>query len=597
MFTSFLKDHSFSEYDFSHEFFPDICDREYWDNYSGADIIAAAEKYYDYAWPPIKASLFMEFKRSGNRVCMEDVHFERRAALSALVMGELKENRGRFLSQIVDGLFSICEESFWGLSAHWYKEVGNIPTPYAPYIDLFAAETAEHLAMACYLLRTPLLDFCPEILERVDRELEIRIKAPYLAHKDFHWMGYEIKPANWNPWILSNILTVFLLTEKDKDRLDIALEKMFCEIQHYYDAIPNDGGCDEGVHYWDRAGGALFEFVYQIKLASGGALNLFGDEKLCNIGLYMKNAHIHGARFICFADCSQTKKTSLLPMIYGYGKESGRQELRKLAKAVFLDSDTKEFEPMVNIRRNLLFHDLYADMLKSTDVDGFSKERLSVMNELQVATLCEGEWILAAKGGNNAESHNHNDVGSFCLYRNGEAVLCDVGTGVYSRKNFSPQRYEIPWVRSLTHNLPVINGMEEKNGKEYAADLFEAEEGRVKISFAAAYPDGAKILSLVRTCNLSEQGLSFTDKFKFSGEEKRVTEALVTTLSVKTYAESVILGEKYRISASGAIPKTEFISFEGDANLTSSWGCDGLTRITFDFENVESVTVSIEKLQ
>ena len=593
MFKSFLASHSLSEYDFTHRIFPDISDREYWDNYSGTGIIESAEKYLDYSWPPIKASHFMEFKRSGNRVCMEDVHFERRAALTALAMGELKENKGRFLSQIVDGLFSICEESYWGLSAHWYKEVGNIPTPYAPYIDLFAAETAEHLAMACYLLRTPLLDFCPEILERVDRELEIRIKAPYLAHKDFHWMGYEIKPANWNPWILSNILTVLLLSEKDKKRLELALLKTFCEIQHYYDAIPSDGGCDEGVHYWDRAGGALFEFVYQLKLASGGALDMFGDEKLRNMGLYMKNAHIYGAHFITFADSSRTKKTHLIPLIYGYGKETDALILKKLAKAVFFDSDTKEFEPGVNIRRNILFHDLYTDMLSGADADGFIKEKLSVMNELQVATLSEGEWILAAKGGHNAESHNHNDVGSFCLYRNGEAVLCDVGTGVYSRKNFSPQRYEIPWVRSLTHNLPLVNGFEEKNGAEYAADLFEAEEGKVKISFAGAYPEDAAINSLIRTCALTSSGLSYTDEYKFYGKENKVTEALVTTLSPRIVGDRVILDERYSVSANGSVPKIEFISFEGDRNLTSAWGCDGLFRITLEFENVESVTVTV----
>ncbi|MBR5140837.1 MAG: heparinase II/III family protein, partial [Clostridia bacterium] len=416
---------------------------------------------------------------------------------------------------------------------------------------------------------------------------------PYLTHKDFHWMGYEIKPANWNPWILSNILTVFLLTEKDNAVLNAAIEKMFCEIQHYYDALPKDGGCDEGVHYWDRAGGALFEFVYQLKLASGGALDMFYDEKLCNIGLYMKNAHIQGAQFINFADSSKAKKTSLIPLIYGYGKQTGAQILKKLARTVFCDSDKKEFEPMVNVRRNILFHDLYTEMLSDAEADGFLKEKVSLMSELQVAVLSEGEWILAAKGGHNAESHNHNDVGSFCLYLNGEAVLCDVGTGVYSRKNFSSRRYEIPWVRSLTHNLPVINGVEEKNGAEYFADIFDAEAGRVKISFAKAYPENAGIVSLVRTCNLSESGLSYTDEYEFAGNDNKVSEALVTTLSARVDGECVILGEKYVIRAQGAVPKIEFISFEEDRNLTPAWGCEGLNRITFDFENVKAVTVTV----
>ena len=63
----------------------------------------------------------------------------------------------------------------------------------------------------------------------------------------------------------------------------------------------------------------------------------------------------------------------------GYGKETDALILKKLAKAVFFDSDTKEFEPVVNIRRNILFHDLYTDMLSGADADGFIKEKLSTM--------------------------------------------------------------------------------------------------------------------------------------------------------------------------------------------------------------------------
>ena len=34
---------------------------------------------------------------------------------------------------------------------------------------------------------------------------------------------------------------------------------------------------------------------------------------------------------------------------------------------------------------------------------------------------------LAAKGGHNAESHNHNDVGHFIVYADGRPVLIDIG--------------------------------------------------------------------------------------------------------------------------------------------------------------------------
>ena len=595
MFTEFLKNHKLSEFDLTHPLFSDVTDREYWSGYRANSIIERAEKYLDYEWPSIKASLFMEFKKSGNRVCMEDVHFERRNALVFLVMGELKENKGRFLPQIVDGLFSTCEESFWGLSAHWYKRVGNIPTPYEPYIDLFAAETAEHLVMAATLLRAPLLDFCPEILDRIERELEIRIKAPYLSHKDFHWMGYEITPANWNPWILSNILTVFLLTEKDHARLERALLKMLSEIQFYYDAIPEDGGCDEGVHYWTRAGASLFEFIYQLKLASGGALDLFDDRKIRNIGLYTQNAHISGARFICFADCSETKKAEIAPFIYGYGRETKTPALISLAKEVFRDGGEQDQELCYTIRRNIICADLISELRSRGDITPYVGDRVAYMKDLEIATLREGRWILAAKGGHNAESHNHNDVGTFSLYFDGEPILCDLGTGVYSKKTFSPERYEIPWVASVTHNVPEINGIGEKNGREYAASDFGAEEGRISISFGGAYPADAGVLSVLRSCALDEGGLTLTDEFEFTGEGKRVSESFVTTLPARIDGSSVIIGDQYRISVSHGEPRVEFFSFEGDRNLVSSWGCDGATRITFDFEKQEKIIAKISK--
>ena len=38
---------------------------------------------------------------------------------------------------------------------------------------------------------------------------------------------------------------------------------------------------------------------------------------------------------------------------------------------------------------------------------------------------------MAAKGGNNGESHNHNDVGSFLYLAGDEMLLTDLGAGEY----------------------------------------------------------------------------------------------------------------------------------------------------------------------
>ena len=601
MFISFLKEHKFSEYDFSHKLFPDVTDREYWDNFKVEGLIEKAESFLDYSWPIISATAFMEFKRSGNRLVMEKTFFERRHALSNLVFAELVENKGRFLPNIVNGIYAICEESFWGVSAHWHPEtkICNIPDITKPYIDLFAAETAENIAMTYYLLNKPLSEYCPEILERMEYEIERRAKTPYLGNTDFWWMGYERRPNNWNPWILSNLLSVFLLTEKDKTRLETALSKMFTEIQHYYDALPADGGCDEGPAYWSKAGACLFEFLYEIKLATGGALNLFDDEKLRGVVSYMKKVHIKDANFICVADGTADPKSGAGPLIYAFGRETGQRDIVDLGSEVAL-SDPKNAHSVLgtrgeSCRRKILSYDWICEIEKNGSKH-VAHPPLELMSELQVACLRRGDWFLCAKGGHNQESHNHNDVGSFSLYYDGAPVLCDVGIGTYTKQTVSPQRYEIPWVRSLTHNIPVINGAEQKPGKEYRADTFTATEGGITVSFAEAYCADAGVDSLVREYSLSEDGLSFTDKFGYTSDRRKVREALLTSLDVEMDGNSAVIAGKYRVTADGATPKTEFISFEGDPKLMTPWKTEGVTRITFDFDNKSEITVKIAKI-
>ena len=67
---------------------------------------------------PLPASLMLEYVRIGNRSNYEAVSFEKRERLFTLSLAEAIEQKGRFTNAIVDGVWSICEESFWGVPAH-----------------------------------------------------------------------------------------------------------------------------------------------------------------------------------------------------------------------------------------------------------------------------------------------------------------------------------------------------------------------------------------------------------------------------------------------------------------------------------------------
>lgn len=598
MFKSFLNNAKISDYDFSEKIYPAADDRAFWDSFPVNRLFPNAEAKLDYAWPPIKATDFMEFKKSGNRKIMENIHFERRRVLSELVFAELAENKGRFLPQIVNGIFTICEESYWGLSAHWYAETGNIPSPEYPYIDLFAAETAEHLAAIYAMLYDKLYDFCPEILARIEYETERRIKVPYLTHRDYWWMGYGKKlPNNWNPWIISNVMTVFLVTEKNKPRLFEAIKKMLGELQIYYDFLPADGGCDEGPGYWGRAGASLFESVYQLKLATCGKLDLMGDEKYKNICAYMKKAHIARGFFVNFADAHQSENRGVFPLIYGFARETKQSDIMNFAIAMNSECGSPAVIWDQNLRRMIFTYDFINDMKNREAVLPVHGE-LEYLPELEVASIRRGELFLAVKGGHNHEHHNHNDVGSFVLYDGITPILIDVGIGVYTRFTFdNSTRYSmIPWTQSHYHNLPVINGIEQKYGDQFRSSGFEAKNGIITVSFANAYPEKAGINEAIREMYLTDGGMALTDRFD-SDKAPDVTEYFMTALPVRIEENLAYIGENYVLSTNIGVIESEFISFDGDQNLKNDWKTEGVTRISVKAKNAEKIQMSINKIK
>ena len=596
MFKTIIKNTDLSTLDFSGRLFPDVNDRAFWDAHYDEVIIAEAEKHMEYDWPIIKATDYMEFKKTGDRMIMEDIHFARRRALVCLSLGELMENKGRFLPQITNGIFTICEESYWGVSAHWFGAPGNIQSPEYPYIDLFAGETAENLAFISVLLRDPLLAFCPEIIDRIDYEMERRIFVPYLTHRDFWWMGYFKKVNNWNPWILSNVLSAFLLLERNPLRLRKAIEKILTEVTHYYDCMPADGGCDEGPGYWIRAGASLFEVLYQLKVATGGKLDLFVDEKVRNIGSYITKVYVGNGKVANFGDGSQN--LSSITMIYAYGKETNQPQMCALAaEAVKLKKKVSHIRLSVDticIRRSLLDLSLRQEIL-NTDTP-FSPPALYYLPNLQVATLRNNGFVLGAKGGNNGEFHNHNDVGNFILYDNGTPVLVDAGVGDYTRQTFGKERYTIWTMQSGYHNLPTVNGIDQHDGWKFRADSFLAEEGRVTTSLPKAYPEESGLGDFTRTLQLGEAELSVTDRFTFVGENGSVVEHLMTPYCPEVKDNVVILDGKYEISCDGGAISVEDVRFDGNKKLELSWKSAVLYRINIAFEKQETVTIRVRRI-
>ncbi len=123
--------------------------------------------------------------------------------------------------------------------------------------------------------------------------------------------------------------------------------------------------------------------------------------------------------------------------------------------------------------------------------------------------------FVAAKGGFNNESHNHNDVGTFSLYVNTIPVIIDAGVGTYTKQTFGKDRYTIWTMQSNYHNLPMISGVPQKFGQEYKATNTVCNEKKRMFStdIATAYPAEAKVKSWVRSYKLDDRKLVVADNY------------------------------------------------------------------------------------
>ena len=497
--------------------YPPVEDRDAWAAITDATrdaLIADASKRIGMSWPELPATVFLDFARNGDRSRYEAPHFARRVALIQLVLGECASGDGRFLDDIVNGIWALCEESFWGVSAHSYSRrfERGLPDTSFPVVDLFAAETGSLLAWTHYLLRSALSADLPVVLDRIEREVQARILVPYRTVDDWMWLGLTPRgdgrpPNNWNPWIHSNVLAANLLLEPDDGTRAATVDRALAGIDAFLSGYHSDGGCDEGISYWGRAGGSLFDCLDLLARASNDALNAFDIPLVQEIGRYVYRAHIGREWYVNFAD-GAAKATPDVGVIYQYGKRIG--DSRLMAQAAEAER-TRHGLPETKLSIGRVLASTFDPLPEDVAAQPAPLIRDAWMDGIQVLTAREREGtteglFLAAKGGHNAESHNHNDVGHFIVGLDGAPVLIDVGVETYTRKTFSEQRYEIWTMQSAYHSLPTIDGHQQMAGAEFRAhdvvtDITE-DAAMLALDIAAAYPPEAGIRSWRRAVRL-----------------------------------------------------------------------------------------------
>ncbi len=586
--------------------FPKISDRNGWlkaDKNMMNAFLQKAVTYLNYEWPSLPATKSLLIERTGDRSEYETISFKKREVLGTLLLAEIYENKGKFIDPIINGVWSICEESFWGAPAHLpkTKAYSGLMDVSAPFVELFCAETSTFLSWVDYFVGDKLDAVSPQIRKRIYYEVNNRIFLPLMTNPH-GWMTKNANgrpPNNWNPWICSNWLNATLLLEKDETKRINMVAKILTVLDEFVNPYPNDGGCDEGPGYWGAAAASLYDNIAMLNLASNNSFNYaFADDKIKNMGRFIYRAQIGKEYFLNFAD-ADPKPGMAANMIYRYGKDINDSDMMKFGAFYRKPEDG-------SINRFQYFRNLFALFIQDeyrAALQGLPLPANVWLPDLQVMLARDKEGtsdglFIAAKGGNNDESHNHNDIGNYVIYYNGLPVLIDVGRGTYTRKTFSDKRYEIWYNCSNFHNTPTVNGETQISGASFKANNVKYKEDKTFAEFsldiARAYSEKAMINSWQRTIRLNRgKNVEVNDNISLEKADK-ITEHLMTCypsevikpgevvihyqLNTSEAKDFVIQYNSKKLQAT--IEKIPLVAME-DKGILEKWG-DNIYRINFN---------------
>jgi hypothetical protein len=248
-----------------------------------------------------------------------------------------------------------------------------------------------------------------------------------------------------------------------------------------------------------------------------------------------------------------------------------------------------------------MLYRLLADIftVKTEPPADFHAPELNWFEGIQVLTARDSDntakgLFFTAKGGNNGESHNHNDVGNFLLYADCVPALVDAGVEQYTKFTFSDKRYDLWTMQSGYHNTPTINGYDQAPGTNYHADGVSCTgdngKARLVMDLAGAYPVEAGIQSYKREFIFEKgKGLTVTDEYSLKEARAPLILNFLCYEKPEFSGDTVVLSGKIlmHIDSSAFTQTVEEIPLK-DEKIHKDWKKDSLYRIRFTKKEKET---------
>ena len=466
----------------------------------------------------LKYSEFKMFWTTGNRTVYEKQFNIRRArANNCAILALIYPEEQKYLDELMDSLYAICDEYSWCLPAHH----GQLEVNDNARIDLTASGTAAQLAEIYTVLEDRLE---PLIKNRIKAEVDRRIVATFCPKEHYWW---ERGTMNWTAVCVGNVGRALMLLRPDIVD-DKFIERLNASMDSFLTGFDSMGICFEGAAYWAYGFGHFVTYAEMVRRYTDGRVDYFAREKVKNVSTFFQKMFLAKDKGVSFSDGGRLLRYNVY--------------LQHFLKSEYPD-DVLVYKPQygywnwASIRDYAWFNEEYYN---APATDGESFELYA--DEAQWMVKKTAAYGFAAKGGCNNEFHNHNDVGSFIFAKAEDHVFTDPGGGVYTRQYFAADtRYSFVECSSRGHSVPIIGGEYQKFGKQYAASGARYENGVFSLDIAGAYALD-ELKSLKRTFSLGQDSVSVTDEYDYTGTGELI-DRVVTTIEPKLGDGRVICGE------------------------------------------------------
>ena len=423
-------------------------------------------------------------------------------AIRQLTIAECLENKGRFLSKLIEYVKSKSAQTTWMNPYHDRPHFGNFHGKYRT-TDLNTAADAQNLAIALDCLRGTL-----------PADVEARAMAALWKHCYGNYLAKAAAPdapdqKGRNAWFFGDMnwnvaCHGWCVMAAERTIPDVRTRARFIEAAEraypfYLNGFSSDGYCHEGLDYWNFGFGMFLHLAWTVRAATDGKVDFF--------------AHPMARKDFLYAfECMQTDAVALR---YGDGTAGSPSPdnllLGGLAWPDLMTASARTRGANLNGAGSHPYRALPMIMgrLQPSGARSYERPVRSYFPEAQVL-VCRPvkptKTTLSAciRGGHNACPHNHTDVGQYSVAVGDVPVVEDPSGAAYTLETFTSKRYDSPILNSYSHAVPRPDRTLQGAGRAFASKIvghgFSDRRDWIELDLAGCYQltNAAKLAKLTR---------------------------------------------------------------------------------------------------